>query len=859
MDMDAKRLRVAGREIELTHLDKVMYPETGFTKGQVIDYYTRVSRYLLPHLKDRPITRIRFPDGVTGVHFYEKNAPSFTPKWIATFAVPRTSREATTRYVLINDLPTLVWLANMATLEIHPFLARAPRLDMPTMVVFDLDPGEGADILASCEVALMVRELLERLKLESFVKVSGSKGIHLYVPLNTPVTYEATQPFAKSIAEALEREHPDLVVSEMAKAKRKGKVFVDWSQNSERKSTVAVYSLRAKRERPFVALPISWDELKRAVKKGDPQALFFEPEECLRRVEKQGDLFAPVLKLKQKLPQPFLDLQNGAPARSPARDGSLETYRRKRDFGVTPEPPPALKRTPKTDAGGRLFVIQKHDASHLHYDLRLEMHGVLKSWAVPKGPPYELSAKRLAMAVEDHPMEYARFEGIIPEGQYGGGTVMIWDIGTYDVMDGNYWQGKLHLFFHGKKLKGEWVLVRSGRSDGKKQSWLLIKAGAPMKSLSPRQDDRSALTRRSMAAIAAARDAEWHSNRNGGAQRKASALPDIDFDALPEAEARFIEPMQCLPVDKLPEGGEWLYEIKLDGYRCLTVKRDKKASLHSRNRKSFDKRFPHIARALAPLESETVLDGEVVALDAEGRPSFNVLQNRRPAAAKIFYYVFDVPIYRGKSMFGVPLEKRRRLLESIAARLGEPVRLSEVFTGSANDLIAAARNLHLEGLVAKRKHSNYEPGRRSGAWIKHRINQGQEFVVGGYVPGSDGFQSLLAGYYEGDKLLFIAKINNGFVPRVKREITARFKGLETDVCPFANLPEKKGARRGEALTAAAMKRCRWLRPELVVQVEFADWTAANHLRHAKFAGLRDDKPAREVVREYPPAGAGLIV
>ncbi len=435
---------------------------------------------------------------------------------------------------------------------------------------------------------------------------------------------------------------------------------------------------------------------------------------------------------------------------------------------------------------------------------------------------------------------------------------MVWDIGTYEVMDGNYWQGKLHLFFHGKKLTGEWVLVHIGRSDGKKQGWRLIKAGASMKPLRPKQDDRAALTRRTMATIAAARDAEWHSNRNAGAARKAPAPPDIDFDTLPETEARFIEPMQCRPVDKLPEGGEWLYEIKLDGYRCLAVKRDKEASLYSRNRKSFDKTFSHIARALAPLEPGTVLDGEVAALDAEGRPSFNVLQNR-PAAAKIFYYVFDVPIYRGKSLFGVPLEKRRRLLESVVARLGGPVRLSEVFAGTADNLTAAARNLHLEGLVAKRKGSNYEPGRRSGAWTKHSISQGQEFVVGGYIPGPDGFQSLLAGYYDGDKLLFSAKIKDGFVPPAKREIAARFKALETDNCPFANLPEKKGARRGEALTAAAMKRCSWLRPGLVVQIEFADWTAANHLRHARFVGLRDDKPAREVVREYPPAGAGLTV
>jgi bifunctional non-homologous end joining protein LigD len=850
-NVDAERLRVDGKEIELSHLDKVMYPETGFTKGQVIDYYTRVSRWLLPHLEDRPITRIRYPNGVNAEHFFEKNAPSFTPKWIQTFAVPRTSVEATTRYILINDLATLVWLANMATLEIHPFLARVPRLDAPTTVVFDLDPGEGTNILASCEVALMIRELLQRLKLKSFVKVSGSKGIHLHVPLNSPVTYEATQPFAKSIAESLERDHSDLVVSKMAKVKRKGKVFVDWSQNSERKSTVAVYSLRAKRERPFVALPISWEELRKALKKGDAEAFFFAPEECLKRLKRSGDLFAPALKLKQKLPEPFLALQQsrGARQRPAATDASLKTYREKRDFTQTPEPPPATvkKHANEKDQGRRLFVIQKHDASHLHYDLRLEMHGVLKSWAVPKGPPYDASEKRLAMATEDHPMEYARFEGIIPEGQYGGGTVMVWDIGTYEIVDGNYWQGKLHVRFQGKKLKGEWVLVRSAESDGRKQSWLFIKAGEPMKPLAPKQDDSSALTGRSMAAITDARDAEWQSNREGGHGEKAA--PAIELAALPEKAAAFIEPMQCRPVERLPDGEGWLYEIKLDGYRCIAIKGAGEAELFSRNRRPFNETFPQVARALVPLEAGSVLDGEIVALDAKGRPAFNALQHRKATRANITYYIFDILVYRGRSLLGAPLSERRELLESVAARLGGAVRLSQTFAGTANDLIAAARRLGLEGLVAKRNDSRYEPGRRTGAWAKYRINQGQELVIGGYVPGGDGFQSLLAGYYEEDKLVFVGKVKNGFVPRVKREVAALFKGLETERCPFANLPEKKSARRGEALTAEAMKRCRWLKPELIAQVEFTDWTDTNHLRHAKFVGLREDKDPREVVHE----------
>jgi bifunctional non-homologous end joining protein LigD len=506
------RTTVAGREVELSNLDKLMYPDVGFSKGQVIDYYRRVSRYLLPHVKNRPITLKRFPNGVKGKHFYEKDAASFTPKWVKIFPIERTSGDSAINYILINDAPTLVWSANTANLEIHPFLAKVPRIDVPAMVVFDLDPGEGADILQSCEAALLVRALLERLNLESFVKVSGSKGIHLHVPLNTRTTYDATQSFARSIAQFLASEHPDWIVSEMPKAKRREKVFVDWSQNSIHKSTVAVYSLRAKRARPFVAMPVTWQELERAVKKGDASGLFVEPEAALEKLKKSGDLFSPVLRLKQRLPKSFLDLQSGGALNIRQQAKGLERYRRKRDFSKTLEPPPAIPQ-PSRQGGRRLFVIQKHAARNLHYDLRLEMEGVLKSWAVPKGPPYELNERRLAMATEDHPMDYARFEGTIPPGEYGGGTVMVWDIGTYELLDGNYWKGKLHIFLTGKKLKGEWVLVKSVGSNGKRNSWLWIKAGSSTSMLSTKQLDSSALTGRSLEEIAQAGDAVWHSNR----------------------------------------------------------------------------------------------------------------------------------------------------------------------------------------------------------------------------------------------------------------------------------------------------------------------------------------------------------
>jgi bifunctional non-homologous end joining protein LigD len=287
-----QQLEVNGRSVTVSNLDKEMFP-AGFTKGQVIDYYIRVADYLLPHLHDRPITQKRYPDGVRGKHFYEKDAPRYTPEWVKRFPVPRRTGEADICYVLINDLASLVWSVNIANLEMHPFLHRVPSLDKPTAMVFDLDPGEGANILRCAEVAFLLRRSLEAGGLKSFVKVSGSKGLQLYVPLNSPVTYAETQPYAKELAESLERENPDLVVSEMAKALRHGKVFIDWSQNSDFKTTVAAYSLRAKQDTPYVSMPVTWKELAVAVKKGDTASLYFEPEQALKRLKRTGDLFAP--------------------------------------------------------------------------------------------------------------------------------------------------------------------------------------------------------------------------------------------------------------------------------------------------------------------------------------------------------------------------------------------------------------------------------------------------------------------------------------------------------------------------------------------------------------------------------------
>jgi bifunctional non-homologous end joining protein LigD len=293
-------LEIAGRKVEVSNLDKVFYPKAGFTKGQVIDYYIRVSSVLLPHLKNRPISLKRYPDGVEGFFFYEKQCPSHRPNWVKTAKVAKTEG-GEINYCVMNDLPALVWAANLADLELHTFLHCAPAIRRPTSLAFDLDPGAPADLVQCCQVALWLKEIFDSLGLQSFPKTSGSKGLQVFIPLNTATTYEKTKAFAHSVALHLEKEHPKLVLSRMQKALRKGKVFVDWSQNDDKKTTVCVYSLRAK-ERPTVSTPVTWDEVAATLKKKQAGPLTFETTDVLKRVEKLGDLFAPVLTLKQKLP-----------------------------------------------------------------------------------------------------------------------------------------------------------------------------------------------------------------------------------------------------------------------------------------------------------------------------------------------------------------------------------------------------------------------------------------------------------------------------------------------------------------------------------------------------------------------------
>jgi DNA ligase D-like protein (predicted ligase) len=317
------------------------------------------------------------------------------------------------------------------------------------------------------------------------------------------------------------------------------------------------------------------------------------------------------------------------------------------------------------------------------------------------------------------------------------------------------------------------------------------------------------------------------------------------------AKAKFIEPMLLLRVDALPDdAGRWMYELKLDGYRAVAFKRGGVVQLRSRNDNDFSVRYPAILPGLAKLPNDTIIDGELVAFDGDGHPSFNALQNATGSSAPIVYFVFDVMMLRGRDLTGEPLHRRRALLESdVLPVLGEPVHHVDRFDAPLRDLVASVKAEGLEGLVAKRLDSRYEAGERSGAWVKMRVNRGQEFVIGGYTAGTKTFDALVLGYYDDGKLVYVARTRNGFTPAVRERLFKQFRSLEIQTCPFVNLPETRGGRWGQGLTKEKMKECRWLKPVLVAQVEFLEWTADNHLRHAKFDGLRTDKPARDVRRE----------
>ena len=533
---------------------------------------------------------------------------------------------------------------------------------------------------------------------------------------------------------------------------------------------------------------------------------------------------------------------------------ALEDYKKKRDFSRTPEPPAEVRA-----AGGWSYCIQKHAASRLHYDFRLELDGVLLSWAVPKGPSFDPRDKRLAMHVEDHPVEYGSFEGVIPEGEYGGGAVVLWDRGTWTpVTDPRLGlkKGELKFQLHGEKLAGKWALVKIKGDDPK--AWLLVKdkdeharTADELEIVSARPE--SVVSGRGLAEVAAERDRVWHSKvvrkgdaadpggpaeSEGRARLRLADLKGVARGSLPRAQPLAL----AMVVEAPPEGDEWLHEIKHDGYRIVARIEEGEVRLVSRNGKDWTKEFPQVARAVGRLPAGTaLLDGEVAAVLPNGATSFQALQHRADGGTPLVYFAFDLLHLDGWDLRAVKLEERKEVLRRLLESAPATIRFSDHVRGQGPAFFEKAREAGLEGVVSKRADAPYREG-RGGDWRKAKCRLSQEVVIGGWTLPSDGRPSIGAlhvGFYEDGQLVYAGKVGSGFSERLLTDLLRRLEARKREICPFASVP-------------AEMKRgAHWVEPDLVAQVEFTQWTDEGRMRQPVFLGLREDRDPRHVVRERP--------
>jgi bifunctional non-homologous end joining protein LigD len=842
-----ERVQVGGHALQLTNLDKVLYPATGTTKADVLGYYAAVAEWMLPHVEGRPATRKRWVNGVDGEVFFEKNLPDSAPGWVARHEIEH--KDHANVYPLVNDLATLTWLAQVAALEVHvPQWRFGPRGAQrnPDRLVLDLDPGEGVGLRECVEVAQLLRPILDGMGLELVPVTSGSKGVHLYARLDGTQTSAQVSDVAHELARAVEADHPDLVLSTMGKADRRGKVLLDWSQNNGNKTTVAPYSLRG-RERPTVAIPRTWREL------ASKQLRQLEYTEVLARLKRRGD---PLADVSSGTPVPPGELGDDmrnteSPEHDHTTDGDGETregrdrlakYRSMRDASKTAEPVPAAA-PPTSD--GRSFVIQEHHASRLHWDFRLEHDGVLVSWALPKGEPDDPGQNHLAVMTEDHPLEYGTFEGTIAKGEYGAGEVTIWDSGTYDVE--KWREGKeVIAVLHGEQRGTRRVaLIHTGHGGGKAdQNWLIHRMkddDAESGSSGKGSGSGPTRARRRKTVVGSGSG----SARGSSTPRSSSSADDDALDP--------VSPMLAVSGTAADVDDDWAIEMKWDGIRAIAVVQGDQVTLTSRNGHDLTPAYPEL-QVLAELvegDGGAVLDGEVVAVDESGRPDFGLLQTRmgltKPReveqaakGAPIRYLLFDVLHAEGKSLLRSTYDERREVLERIVTSEG-PVDVPVVFDGDLEEAMRTSQRLRLEGVVAKRRDATYSAGRRSRAWIKMKHHATQEVVIAGWRPGNgrraSGVGSLLMAVPGDDGLQYVGRVGTGFRDRDLDQLLTEFRAAERTTSPLVDVP------------AADARDAHWITPSRVAEVSFAEWTPTGRLRQPSWRGWRPDKSPDDVVRE----------
>ncbi|HEX7248381.1 MAG TPA: non-homologous end-joining DNA ligase [Actinomycetota bacterium] len=821
-DGDAWWAEIDGRELRLSNLTKIFWPDEGYTKGDLASYYFNVRSLIVPHLAERPLTMKRMPDGIDGPFFYEKSAPAHTPDWLGRCVVQ--SEEAKTGeidYLTIADAAGLLYIANLGCIEFHPLHSRCDDVTHPDYLFFDLDPFEPYTYEDVLVVARHIKVLLDQLGLTAFPKTSGATGLQIYVPvLRGTYSYDTVRAFVGAAGRLVKGADPDRVTMAWKIADRTGKIFIDHNMNRSGANISAAYSLRPEPRAP-VSTPLTWDE----VFEGGFEPADFCIDNVWERFERVGDLFEGVRTEAMDLTAALEALEvdaveaelPGADAPLPrtaarsvtgrtadeiaaaSKDPALFEYVRRRDFGPqgTTEPAPG-----DVAPGGNSFVIHKHRATRLHYDVRLERDGGLPSWAVPKGLPIAKGDKRLAVQTEVHPLEYGSFEGTIPEGHYGAGEVRIFDDGWYEPVE--WTDTKVSFVLHGRRYPGlEFHFVKTNRD------WLGFLASA----------------------------------------QNAPAIA---------APPRF-EPM-------LAEGGwepfddpAWWFEPKLDGIRCLAELSTGDTVVRTRTGRDASAQYPELRMVHELVDQvNAVIDGEIVAFDDAGRPSFEALQGRMnlsgeraiARAAKltpVALVAFDLLWLDGRDTTGLTLEQRRELLELIVEQ-DHRLQVTTHAEGDGVAFTASAAELGLEGVMAKRTGSPYLAGRRSPDWRKIKLMNTQACVILGSTRGKGGrqgsFGALLVGAIdERGEMRWVGQVGSGFTERM-------LEMLMNDLDPLA-----RATPAIDDPELAAVKGATFVEPRLVCEVRYLEITkSSGKMRAPSFRGMRPDLVPEDCVLE-PPAGS----